>query len=187
MALSAAVSRIFPPPGFTNEGSLFLAHPDGTIEPIVLIGQEITVQTDGGSMTATVQKVELSGAGRFGVEKPKFGGMKSLNESGNVAFWAEVDIEGETRDGIFLWAPPPPPPPPPSVDSVEITGDSILFSIKTETGKLYQLQRREDLNAQDWQAEGSSVEGTGDVIVLRHDNAHNTYDRQFYRVLITDV
>ena len=151
----------------------FVVDADRNINAVVRIGQTLE--------GSTVTEIDIVGAGSIQDAGLGHGNQRPMNNSGQVVFWAELE---DGRDGIFLWSGPPPPIPDPEIQSVGTDGNDVVVSLDTGVGATYQLRRRDNLAAGDWANEGNAVDGTGEVVELRHANALPV-DKHFYDVLVT--
>jgi len=151
----------------------FVVDADRNINTVVRIGQALE--------GSTVTEVELVGAGSINDAGLGFGNQRPMNNAGQVVFWAELE---DGRDGIFLWSGPPPPIPDAEIQFIATDGNDVVVSLDTGVGATYQLRRRDTFNSGDWANEGNVVDGTGEVVELRHSDAL-PIDKQFYDVLVT--
>lgn len=158
---------------FQRNGGAFVVDADGNLNQVIREGQPLE--------GSTVAEIDIVGAGSINDAGLGFGNQRPMNNSGQVVFWAELE---DGRDGIFLWSGPPPPIPDAEIQSITTDGNDVLVSLDTGIGATYQLRRRTDLAAGDWANEGSAIDGTGDVLDLRHADVLPT-DMQFYDVLVT--
>lgn len=151
---------------------VFLADPDGSLHQVVRRGQPLL-----GSTVSQVEMTSVGGVVDAGGED--LGSQRALNDAGQVAFWAEL---ADGRDGIFLWSPPVAAP---TIGGFTLEGADVVVRVSSEAGRSYQLLRSETLDTSDWEGEGDSVEGTGEELELRHPDAGNTFNQQFYQVEVT--
>ncbi len=155
-----------------NTDRIMLRDTDGTLYQIAREGQEF--------MGSTIKDVALYGNESSGRER-QFGGRSALNESGQVAFWAELE---DGRQGIFLWSPPPPEP---KIVSVEIEGDTVVLTIVAALNYLHQLQINPALSPNDWENAGSAVLGNGGYLTLEISLDELVDDSLFLRVIRTEA
>lgn len=163
-------AQIKQPNGF----GVFLADPDGTLHTVVVKGRELEGDA--------INDIELTTAGGSNRAIPRIGNQRSLNDAGQVTFWAELN---NGKDGIFLWSPPPPEPEPPAITDVSVDGTSVVVILPSYTGLNYQLRRLESFQTGVWLPEGDPLTGTGTDLNLRHEGALEIGDRLFYDVRVT--
>jgi glucosylceramidase len=90
-----------------------------------------------------------------------------------------VNAAGESANTAEFAVTPLPP-----VTQIQLQGGTVIISIATEPGYIYQLQRGTSLTGGNWLNVGGALPGTGGLAQLTHANA--TLDSaQFYRVEIT--
>lgn len=155
-----------------NTDRIMLRDTDGTLYQIAREGQEF--------MGSIISDVSLYGNENSGRER-QFGGRSAINESGQVAFWAELE---DGRQGVFLWSPPPPEP---KIVSVEIEGGLIVVTIAAALNFLHQLQKNSDLSPLNWENVGDALPGNGGILNLEVGLDEFVDDRIFLRVFRTEA
>lgn len=150
---------------------VFLADPDGTVRRVVRRGQELE--------GSTVNKMELTSVGNtVDAGGADLGRQRPLNDTGQVAFWAEL---ADGRDGVFRWSPPAAGP---VISGIRFEEEDVVVQTASMTGHAYQLQSRAALAEGEWQDEGDRVAGTDGEIELREVGAPTTAGQRYYRVAV---
>jgi hypothetical protein len=114
-------------------------------------------------------------------------GAYSASSAATVALDPAADNDGDGRDNAAEHVAGTNPLDPSSlfrVTAVRRTGNDVEVDVATVAGRIYQLQRRDDLAAASWQDTGVAQPATGASLTLP-DTGGAGASRRFYRVRVT--